>query len=64
MGRSLRSSQYIRRADGISADKYSFLLNVSLETGDERYSWVSKKMWIARGARLGNKVVYDAYRVQ
>jgi hypothetical protein len=52
------------RADGVAPDKYSFLLNVRLESGDERYKWVSKATWIARGARLGNMVVYDAYRVQ
>jgi hypothetical protein len=52
------------RADSVTADRYSFFLSVRLETGDERYKWVSKATWIARGARRANMVVYDAYRVE
>ncbi|KAF9874323.1 hypothetical protein CkaCkLH20_08306 [Colletotrichum karsti] len=52
------------RANDVKPDEYSFRLNVKMETGDERYNkTVNTAMWVGSGARLGAKVIYDAYRV-
>ncbi|KAI5843153.1 hypothetical protein BZA05DRAFT_411281 [Tricharina praecox] len=50
-------------ADAVAPAEYSFRLYISMETGDGRYNHTNTKMWIASGARLGSKVVYDAYLV-
>lgn len=51
------------KAGGVDPKDYKFRLYVHLESGDERYRRLSTGMWIASGARLGDMVVYDAYRV-
>ena len=38
-------------------------LNLSLETGDPRYSWVNDGVFIASSGRSGSQVIYDAYQV-
>lgn len=52
------------QADSVSPNAYSFRLYVHLETGDSRYKHLCTGMWVASGARLGAKVIYDAYRIQ
>jgi hypothetical protein len=52
------------RADAVGPEEYRFRLFVQLETGDERYrEEIAGGMWVAAAARLGNRVVYDAYRI-
>ncbi|RKU49282.1 hypothetical protein DL546_009744 [Coniochaeta pulveracea] len=38
-------------------------LYVYLQTGHERYRALNTAMWVASGAMLGDRIVYDAYRV-
>ncbi|CAK7217467.1 hypothetical protein SCUCBS95973_003162 [Sporothrix curviconia] len=52
------------QADGVQPSEYKFRLYVHLETGDARYKELCTGMWVASGARLGAKVLYDAYRIQ
>ncbi|KAI9739198.1 MAG: hypothetical protein M1834_007411 [Cirrosporium novae-zelandiae] len=51
------------QADSVSPGDYKFRLTVSLETGDERYSFLNTGMWVGSGCRRGYEVIYDAYRI-
>ena len=50
-------------ADLIPASQYRFRANVELETGDERYAFLSQSMWLASGSRRVNEIILDAYKV-
>lgn len=50
-------------ADIIPASQYRFRANVELETGDERYAFLSQSMWLASGSRRANEIILDAYKV-
>lgn len=43
------------KADSIDPTTYSFKLYIFMETGDERYSFLNKQMWIGSGIRHGAK---------
>ncbi|RMY46489.1 hypothetical protein D0865_09253 [Hortaea werneckii] len=47
----------------ISPDQFRMRLNLTLETGDSRYSWVNDGVFIASSGRSGTQVIYDAYQV-
>jgi hypothetical protein len=47
----------------IGPDQYRMRLNLTMETGDERYSWVNDAVMIASSGRVGDMVIYDAYQV-
>lgn len=42
-------------ADGINPNSYKYRVNVSMETGDERYASVNTGMWIGSGCRRGSE---------
>ncbi|KAK5089539.1 hypothetical protein LTR24_006093 [Lithohypha guttulata] len=50
-------------ADTVPANQYKFRVNVDLETGDERYQFLSTRLWLGSGSRRANEIVLDAYRV-
>lgn len=50
-------------ADIVAASQYRFRANVELETGDERYSFLSHSMWLASGCRRMHEIILDAYKV-
>ncbi|WP_298181928.1 DUF3237 domain-containing protein [Saccharomonospora sp.] len=54
-----------RLADGEPVDprEYYFRLGVRLETGDERYAWLTRTVFVAYAARLADAVAYDLYAV-
>ncbi|RMX76199.1 hypothetical protein D0869_10928 [Hortaea werneckii] len=47
----------------ITPDQFRMRLNLTLETGDPRYSWVNDGVFIASSGRSGTQVIYDAYQV-
>lgn len=47
----------------IKPDQFRMRLQLVMETGDERYSWVNQGVFIASSGRVGDQVVYDAYEV-
>jgi hypothetical protein len=49
--------------DRRSLDEYRMRLNLTFESGDERYSWLNGAVAIASSARNGDRVIYDAYQV-
>lgn len=50
-------------ADTVPASQYKFRATIELETGDERYGFVTTGMWLGSGSRRTNEIVLDAYRV-
>lgn len=50
-------------ADTQPANQYKFRVNIDLETGDDRYSFLSNGMWLGSGSRRANEIVLDAYRI-
>ncbi|EER29891.1 hypothetical protein CPC735_012090 [Coccidioides posadasii C735 delta SOWgp] len=50
-------------ADTINPSTYKYRVNISMETGDERYSFVNTVMWVGSGCRRGAEVIFDAFRI-
>lgn len=40
-------------ADSVNPNTYKYRVNITLETGDERYAFVNTSMWIGSGCRRG-----------
>lgn len=47
----------------VSPDSFKMRLHLTMETGDERYSWVNSGVFVASAGRTGSRVVYDAYEL-
>lgn len=47
----------------IGPTEYRMRLNMKMETGDERYSWVNQGVFVASSGRSGDQVIYDAYQL-
>ncbi|WEW61434.1 hypothetical protein PRK78_006924 [Emydomyces testavorans] len=50
-------------ADSINPSTYKYRVNISMESGDERYSFVNTVMWVGSGCRRGAEVIFDAFRI-
>ncbi|KAL3473511.1 hypothetical protein BJX99DRAFT_197791 [Aspergillus californicus] len=50
-------------ADGVNPNSYKLRVNLSMETGDERYTFLNSLMWVASGCRRGQEIIFDAFRV-
>ncbi|KAL4740006.1 hypothetical protein BDV11DRAFT_204616 [Aspergillus similis] len=46
-------------ADGINANSYKYRVNLSMETGDDRYTFLNNLMWVASGCRRGQETQLD-----
>jgi hypothetical protein len=47
----------------ITANEFKMRLHLTMETGDERYSWLNNCVLVASAGRTGNTVIYDAYEL-
>jgi hypothetical protein len=47
----------------VEPTEYMMRLYLKIETGDERYEWLNRRVVIASSGRLGQQVIYDAYVV-
>lgn len=45
----------------VGPEEYYFRVSVRLETGDPRYSWLNRTVFVAYAARSADAVVYDLY---
>lgn len=45
-------------ADGINPSSYKYRINLSMETGDERYTFLNTLMWVGSGCRRGQEGVF------
>ncbi|OJJ43028.1 hypothetical protein ASPZODRAFT_136568 [Penicilliopsis zonata CBS 506.65] len=50
-------------ADSVNPNSYKYRVNLSMETGDERYAFLNTLMWIGSGCRRSHEVIFDAFRV-
>ncbi|KAE8146747.1 hypothetical protein BDV25DRAFT_161873 [Aspergillus avenaceus] len=50
-------------ADTINPNTYKYRINLSMETGDERYAFLNTLMWVGSGCRRGHEVIFDAFRI-
>ncbi|PGG97938.1 hypothetical protein AJ80_09614 [Polytolypa hystricis UAMH7299] len=53
----------ITSADAVNPSTYKYRVTMTLETGDERYSFVNTVMWVGSGCRRGSEVIFDAFRI-
>ncbi|KAL4960050.1 uncharacterized protein BDV14DRAFT_193269 [Aspergillus stella-maris] len=42
-------------ADGINPNSYKYRVNLTMETGDDRYTFLNTLMWVASGCRRGQE---------
>ena len=42
-------------ADTVNPNTYKFRINIELETGDERYTFLNTCMWVGSGCRRGTE---------
>jgi len=47
----------------IGPDEYRMRLHCTMETGDKRYDWVNRGVFIASSGRVGSQVIYDCFQV-
>ena len=50
--------------DDVPPDAYYMRSSARLETGDPRYQWVNRTVFVSRGARLGKGVVISLFAVE
>lgn len=46
-------------ADGINPTSYKYRVNLGMETGDERYTFLNTLMWVASGCRRGHESMHS-----
>lgn len=54
----------IARGDEVSPDQYYMRTHARLETGDERYEWVNRTLFVGIGARKQQSVLIQLYAVK
>nr|OQO29573.1 hypothetical protein B0A51_03654 [Rachicladosporium sp. CCFEE 5018] len=52
-----------RTGPNIKPTQFKMRLNLTMKTGDERYSWINDGVFLASSGRVGSQVIYDAYEV-
>ena len=53
----------IASGEQVSPDEYYMRTAIRLKTGDERYAWVNRSIFVASGGKVGNTVRLSVYRV-
>ena len=54
----------IARGEDVSPDAYYMRTHARLETGDARYDWVNRTLFVGRGARLQQQVVVSLFALE
>lgn len=54
----------LARGEDVAPNAYSMRTMAKLETGDERYKWVNKTLFVGTGARQKSAVIVSLYAVQ
>ncbi|KAK5169907.1 uncharacterized protein LTR77_005885 [Saxophila tyrrhenica] len=49
--------------ESIGPDQFRMRLQLTMETGDEQYSWINQGVFVASSGRSGGRVIYDAYQL-
>ncbi len=54
----------IARGEEVSPDSYYMRTHARLETGDARYDWVNRTLFVGTGARLAGQVVVSLFALE
>lgn len=54
----------LARGEDVAPNAYSMRTMAKLETGDERYDWVNKTLFVGTGARQKSTVIVSLFAVQ
>ncbi len=54
----------IARGEDVDPDSYYMRTHARLETGDARYDWVNRTLFVGRGARLKQQVVVSLFALE
>ena len=55
--------QAIANGEAVDPSSYYMRTHARLETGDPRYDWVNKSLFVGTGARMENTVAVDIYQL-
>ena len=55
--------QAIANGETVDPSSYYMRTHARLDTGDPRYDWVNKSLFVGTGARMENTVVVDIYQL-
>lgn len=53
----------VGRGEDVSPDQYYMRTHARLETGDHRYAWVNRTLFVGTGARLKQEVVLSLFAI-
>ena len=53
----------VARGDAVDPSQYYMRTQARLETGDARYDWVNRTLFVGTGARLAQAVQVDLYAI-
>jgi len=56
--------QAMARGEAVDHQSYYMRTHARLETGDERYSWVNRTLFVGSGSRLANAVVISLFAIR
>jgi len=56
--------QAIARGEDVDPKSYYMRTHARLETGDERYSWVNRTLFVGSGSRQANAVVISLFAIR
>ena len=54
----------VARGEDVPAEQYYMRTHARLETGDERYAWVNRTLFVGTGRRLQSSVELDLYALR
>ncbi|MDA9930636.1 DUF3237 domain-containing protein [Alphaproteobacteria bacterium] len=53
----------VARGEDVTPDQYYMRTHARLETGDSRYDWVNRALFVGTGARLKSQVVISLFQI-
>ena len=53
----------LARGETVAADAYYMRTHARLETGDSRYDWVNRTLFVGSGARFAEKVIVSLFAI-
>ena len=56
--------QAVARGETVDPKSYYMRTQARLETGDERYAWVNRTLFVGSGSRLANTVVMSLFAIR
>ena len=54
----------LARGDPVAPDSYTMRTQAQLESGDPRYAWVNRTLFVGSGARLADRVLISLFAIE